>query len=181
MGEIERRYATEIRATGRTLHGIAAPFNRSADIGGWFTETILPGAFAGSIARDDIRAFADHDPTSLLGRTRSGTLRLAEIADGLTYAIDLPQTTLGNDLLTLAQRGDLSGVSIGFTATDETWPDAKMRTIRTATLREISVLQGATPAYDGTSIAVRHQRGLAAGGAYLRRVRLLDLSAPRWV
>jgi HK97 family phage prohead protease len=171
--DLERRHVTDIRTSGRTLHGLAAPFGKAADIGGMFRETIAAGAFAATIARDDIRALADHRADALLARTRSGTLRLTETPDGLQYAIDVPQTTLGNDLLTLATRGDLSGVSIGFVATDESWPDPRARQLRAVTLHEISVITGGTPAYDGTSVAVRH----LAAGSYLRRVRLLELSA----
>jgi HK97 family phage prohead protease len=174
--EIEHRAASEIRTSGRTLYGCAAPFGQSADIGGMFRETILPGAFAATLAkRADILALADHRSDALLGRTRSGSLRLKESPAGLEYALDLPATGLGNDLLALATRGDLGGVSIGFSADTEAWPDQRTRELRAVTLHEISIVS-AFPAYGGTSIALRarasvhHQDDLL-----LQRLRLLVL------
>ena len=58
---MERRAATELRAAGRRLEGYAAVFNSPARIGS-FTESILPGAFRGSLdKRADILALVDHD------------------------------------------------------------------------------------------------------------------------
>jgi HK97 family phage prohead protease len=127
----------------------------TASIGGRFSETIAAGAFSASLVRDDVMALADHRAEALLGRTRSRTLRLSETAAGLEYALDLPSTSIGNDLLELARRGDLSGVSIGFIATSEAWPDPRTRQLRSVTLHEISILTGNVPAYDQTTVALR--------------------------
>src|SRR5690606_31412235 len=107
-----RTLAVEIRAKGRRLEGYAATFNNPADIGGRFVETIAPGAFATSLrAKGDILALVDHDPGRVLARTRSGTLRLAEDARGLAFDLDVPDTSAGRDVLALAERGDLGGMS----------------------------------------------------------------------
>ncbi len=109
----------------------------------------------------------------MLGRTRSGTLRLSETAAGLEYSLDLPATSLGNDLLILAQRNDLGGMSFAFTADSEGWPDARTRELRAVTLHEISVIRGHA-AYPDTTIALR-SRGASAerpGVGALRRARL---------
>jgi uncharacterized protein len=152
---MERRAVTELRARGRTLHGIASPYNQPADIGGMFRETVMPGAYVRTLAgKPDVLALADHRSDRLLGRTRSGTLRLSDTPDGLGYELDMPDTSDGNDLLALAKRGDLGGVSIGFTADDENWPDKRTRQLRAVTLHEISIIRG-HPSYDGTSVAVR--------------------------
>jgi HK97 family phage prohead protease len=158
--DIERRAVTEIRWTGgRTLYGVAAPFDRPADIGGMFTETIARGAFTATLAKhSDILALANHRSDQLLGRTRSGTLRLSETAAGLEYSLELPATSVGDDVLALAQRGDLGGMSIGFVADAESWSEMNSRqpsrTLRAVSLHEVSVISG-HPAYDGTSIALR--------------------------
>jgi HK97 family phage prohead protease len=153
--QIERRSFGEIRTAGRQLFGIAAPFGKAADIAGMFKETIMRGAFAATLAkRSDVLALADHRPDALLGRTRSGTLRLQEGAAGLEYQLDLPATSDGSDILELARRGDLGGVSIGFTADAEAWPDKQTRQLRAVTLHEISVIRGHA-AYPDTTIAVR--------------------------
>jgi HK97 family phage prohead protease len=152
--QMERRFQAEVRATGRRLEGYAATFGAEAKIAG-FTETIQPGAFRASLASgSDILALADHDAGKVLGRTRSGTLALAEDAKGLRFSIDMPNTQLGNDMLEMAKRGDLGGMSFGFTATDEAWPSRDKRILRAVDLKEISVVQS-WPAYQGTSVQAR--------------------------
>lgn len=171
---LEFRHVAEVRAgAGRTLFGCACPFGREADIGGMFRESVLPGAFAKTLASGaDILALADHRSDALLGRTRSGTLRLSETSAGLEYSVALPRTQLGDDLLELAQRGDLGGVSIGFVADSEAWPDKRTRQLRSVTLHEVSVIRGHA-AYDGTTIAVRARETLSHSDKVSARLRLL--------
>lgn len=142
-------------AQGKKIGGYAAVFNSAADIGDYFTEIIAPGAFAGTIG-GDVRALIDHDTGRVIGRTTAGSLRLSEDATGLAVEIDLPDTNDGRDLATLIERGDMSGMSIGFVVTKETWDETgamPMRTIMAVDLCEVSVV--AFPAYDDTSIAMR--------------------------
>lgn len=166
---MERRASAEMRAVaGRRLEGYAAVFNSPAPIGG-FTERILPGAFRKSLLSSrDVLALVDHDPSRLLARTASGTLRMEEDARGLHFAIEVPDTSLGRDILAMAERGDLGGMSFGFRATQERWPSADARELLAVDLHEISVVQ-AFPAYAATSIAARSQ---AQAGADARRRRL---------
>ncbi|WP_426958930.1 HK97 family phage prohead protease [Muricoccus radiodurans] len=167
----ERRAATEFRAVaGRRLEGHAAVFGVPAKIGG-FTEVILPGAFRASLAsRADIVALVDHDPGRLLARTLSGTLRLAEDARGLAFSIDVPDTTLGRDILALAERGDLGGCSFSFRAKDDAWPAPDRRELRGVELLEVSVVC-AWPAYPTTTV---HARSRARQGDALARRRFLE-------
>lgn len=152
---VERRAAVELRAgSGRRLEGYAATFGARATIG-TFSETIRAGAFRASLASGrDVLALVDHDPTALLARTSSGTLRLREDARGLAFEIDLPETTLGRDILAMAERRDLGGMSFGFKATDEAWPANDVRELRAVDLVEVSVVR-AFPAYPDTAIAAR--------------------------
>jgi HK97 family phage prohead protease len=170
---MERR-AGELRAAGRQLVGYAARFGTPAKIGG-FTETIRAGAFRASLATPgrDVLALVDHDPARLLARTSSGTLTLTEDARGLAFVIDIPETQLGRDILALAERRDLGGMSFGFRATDEAWPTRDQRELRAVDLIEISIVT-AFPAYDSTSVAAR-ALGRHEAGAYLRRLRLAVL------
>ncbi len=158
MIQIERRaLAGELRAdtAGRKLTGYAARFGVEARIGGAFTETIRAGAFRSSLGNGgDILALADHDAARLLARTRSGTLRLAEDARGLAFDLDVPDTALGNDMLVLAQRGDLGGASIGFRLIEDHWPASDRRELRAVELVEVSIVQ-AFPAYPQTSVQAR--------------------------
>lgn len=158
-GGIERRAsAIEVRASGRSLKGYAAVFGSVAEIGR-VRETIAPGAFAASLS-GDVLALLDHDPGKVLGRTRSGSLTLTEDAKGLAFELSLPDTQAGADVLALATRGDLGGMSFGFRVPDggDSW-EGERRTLNRVDLREISVVS-AWPAYPDTSLALRAMPGL---------------------
>jgi len=173
---IEKRFqTTELRAKGRRLEGYAALFGSEARIGGGVVETIAPGAFARTLTqRADILALVDHDPTRVLARTRSGSLRLSEDTRGLTFDLDVPDTQAGRDVLALAERGDLGGMSFGFEAIDE-HVDGARRELRAVDLFEISVV-AAFPAYEGTVINARSQpAGYPMRDAAARRLRILEL------
>ena len=151
--DIERRAAAGVTASGRTLQGYVATFGTPAAIGG-FTERIAPGAFTATLASGrDVLALADHDPKAVLGRTKSGSLTLREDAKGLRFELLLPNTQAGNDLVALAERGDLGGMSLGFVATDESW-DGNSRELRAVELHEVSVVQS-WPAYSQTEVSLR--------------------------
>jgi HK97 family phage prohead protease len=152
---LERRAALEIRAAGRRLSGVAAPFDSEAYVGG-FREIIKRGAFTASLADGhDVLGLVDHDATKLLGRTKTGSLRLAETDRGLEFELDVPETTLGRDVLALAERGDLGGASFAFTVrtAGESWSGA-LRELRALNLHEISVVS-AWPAYAATEVHAR--------------------------
>lgn len=157
---IERRALTspiEVRASdkGRTIGGYAAVFNSETDIGGYFREKIAPGAFAPAL-KGDVRALFDHDSAHVLGRTKSGTLRLSEDDKGLAVEIDLPDTQTARDLTASMERGDIDGMSFGFRVTKQEWDetqDPPLRTIQEVELLEVSVVT--FPAYDDTEIALR--------------------------
>lgn len=153
-GVIERRRATNFVASGRKLAGYAAVFDQETRVAD-FTEIVRPGAFRGSLAGRDILCLVDHDPGRLLARTSSGTLRLEEDAKGLRFELDLPDTSEGRDILALAERGDLGGMSFGFSVPKggELW-QGKRRELRHVTLHEISVVH-AWPAYRGTTVEPR--------------------------
>ncbi len=168
---IERRAAAaEIRAAGRKLEGYAATFGAEARIGS-FTETIAAGAFAATLADGaDKLALVDHDPGRLLARTRSGTLRLREDTRGLAFDMDMPDTQAGRDVLALAERGDLGGMSFAFKVRPdgERWAGTR-RELRAVDLAEVSVILS-WPAYPDTSVAARNRPVIDAPDAGLRRV-----------
>lgn len=125
----ERRYTRqaggariETRRDGRpTIVGYAAVFYDPADPGTEYmldppdiVERIMPGCFDRALREDDVLARFNHDENLLLGRTRSGTLRLVVDRRGLRYEIDPPDTTVGRDVMELIRRGDLFGSSFRF-------------------------------------------------------------------
>ena len=92
---LELRGHGTLKATGKTLHGIAAVFNSEANLG-TFSEVIRPGAFAKSLATgSNIRALYHHDGSALLGTTRGGTLKLREDAHGLAFTLAACNTVQG--------------------------------------------------------------------------------------
>jgi hypothetical protein len=178
---MEKRFAEHgVTVQGRKLVGHAALFNSPARVivaGRAVTERFAPGAFTKAIARrDDVLALMDHSPARVLGRTKSGTLRLREDATGLAFEVDLPQTGYAADALALAERGDLGGGSVGFRAVRETWNDAKTeRVIHEADLLEVSVI--ASHAAYATVVQARAKIEAAPLSARQRRLRLIDLGA----
>lgn len=171
---VEHRQAVELRAAGRRLVGYAARFNTPTTIAD-FREVIEAGAFRASLASGaDVLALVDHDPGRLLARTKSGTLRLSEDADGLAFDLDCPDTQLGRDILTMAERHDIGGMSFGFRVTDEAWPTRSERRIKAVDLVEVSVVH-AWPAYDNTSVSARARQRDGAGTPIPLRLLLAGL------
>jgi len=161
---MERRHALQLRAEGSSLVGYAAVFGERADLG-YCSESINPGAFTASLTRNDVVGLVDHDPSRLLGRTKSGTLVLTEDARGLAFSLSIPDTSVGRDVLALAARQDIGGASIGFLIEAEHW-QGDHRTIQRADLREISIISS-WPAYSGTSVKPRAGARLALARRWL--------------
>jgi HK97 family phage prohead protease len=169
---IERRFLTSggVRVTQparragdsiATVEGMAVVWDAlSHDLGGW-REKIATGAFTDVLrsAAMPILGLYDHEVGGLLASTAVGTMRLAEDGTGLRFALDLPNTTLGRDVLALVERGDLAGASIGFRPDSKAMAWSKgssggpICTIRrVAALREVSLV--ALPAYPQTTAEV---------------------------
>jgi Escherichia/Staphylococcus phage prohead protease len=152
---MEHRAIIELRSEGRKLLGYAAKFGVEARIAD-FTESIRAGAFAASLRSGaDVLALVDHDATKVLARTKSGNLKLAEDATGLAFELSVPDTQAGRDVLALAERGDLGGMSFGFIVPKDgdRWQGNK-RELVAVDLREVSVVS-AWPAYPQTTVAAR--------------------------
>ncbi len=164
--QIEVRCQTsELRtnAEGRTIVGYAAKFERwSEPIMGWFKEQIARDAFSECDVTDVIMCF-NHNIDSILARTTSGTLTLSTDDEGLRFEFEAPATTMGNDMLELVRRGDISKCSFKFTVEEDEWRYADKenkleydeRTIRKiAKLYDVSLV--VYPAYSDTEAGVRH-------------------------
>ncbi len=144
-----------------TITGYAAVFNKPAQIGGSFQEVIRPGAFSRALKeKQDVRALFNHCDDQVLGRTKSGTLRLSEDEKGLRYEIDAPDTTVAKDLLVSIRRGDIDQSSFAFIPRAQKWNETT-KDGATTYLREITdvdlldVSPVTYPAYDSTSVSVR--------------------------
>jgi HK97 family phage prohead protease len=157
MIQVERRAFTgELRAdtAGRRLTGYASVFGVDTRIGS-FVEQVAPGCFRSSLdAGADVLCLVDHDPSALLGRTKSGTLTLGEDARGLAFSVQLPNTQLASDTLALVERNDCGGCSIGFRLLQDDWPAPDRRVLRSVELVEVSIVR-AFPAYPSTTVVAR--------------------------
>lgn len=156
----------EIRATdgdsGRVITGYAAMFNKmSQDLGG-FRELILPGAFAESIEKNDVRALWSHNIDMPLGRTSNGSLKLEENTRGLKFTLNLPDTQIGRDAFTYISRGDVKGMSFGFNLLPDgyEWQYKEDNSIQLV-LKRVHLLEvspTAFPAYEQTEVWARSNR-----------------------
>jgi hypothetical protein len=140
----------------QTIAGQAVVYGAlSQDLGG-FVERIAPGAFSHSLRDDDQLCLYGHDDRAILGRRSSGTLTLTDTPSALEFSCILPNTQDGQTVAELCRRGDLQGMSFGFTVSDDTWQDDGtqiVRTVNEATLFEISVV--GQPAYSQSSVSLR--------------------------
>lgn len=174
-----QKLRVERRAEGTpTIVGYAAVFGVEADIGGFFREQLARGAFARALReKQDVRALFNHESGRVLGRSAAGTLRLEEDDHGLLVEIDPPDTETGREVVTLIERGDVSGMSFGFIAREEEW-DEDLRTLLDVDLFDVSPVT--FPAYAETEVGLRDaasavlaaRAGRIASAQKVRRMRL---------
>lgn len=150
----------EVRGEGDAVRigGHAALFDVETELWPGYREVVRRGAFAKTIAEADVRGLWNHDRNFVLGRTRSGTLRLEENERGLGYEIDPPETQLVRDLVIAPmRRGDVDGSSFGFQAikAPETVREdgTVLREILEARLFDVSPVT--FPAYDDADAGLR--------------------------
>jgi HK97 family phage prohead protease len=150
--------ACELRADAGNefaVSGLAARYNRVTRIGS-FTEKIAPGAFTRSLrAKADVKATLNHDLNHVIGRTKSGTLTLADSPEGLRFRVQLDRKNQAHrDLYSSVKRGDLDSCSFAFCVppNGDEW-QGSARTLRDVDLMDVSIV--ADPAYPGTSVNAR--------------------------
>lgn len=162
--EIERRdfVLDEVRVEKRDdgsskIIGHAAVFDQLSENLGCFREKIAHGAFKNAIIEDDVRALFNHDPNFVLGRNKSGTLRLKEDEKGLAVEIDPPDTQYARDLIENLRLGNISQMSFGFRTVEDHWDEDEngfpIRTLKEVRLFDVSPVT--YPAYPQTDVAVR--------------------------
>lgn len=166
----------EVRGDGRTVVGIAVPFDQPTavrDGAGEYSEVFRLGAFARTIADrgDRVKFLAQHDRRSLpLGRARL----LREDAAGLYAEFRVSQTAAGDEALELIRDGALDALSIGFRPIRDRWTIDRSEVERLEVrLDEVSAV--AFPAYDGALIAtVRSDLPTISRDVAERRLAILE-------
>ncbi|MEO1063737.1 MAG: HK97 family phage prohead protease [Actinomycetota bacterium] len=148
------------------ITGYGAVFYREGDPGTEYqlwsncVERIMPGAFDRALREDDVRSFFNHDANLLLGRNRSGSLRLEVDDVGLRYEIDPPDTQTGRDLVVSLERGDVDGSSFMFVPDELVWRELEIDG-RTLEVRELVSVQlwevgpVVFPAYESSTSGLR--------------------------
>ena len=137
---------------GNTISGIAVPYGSSSvllrDRPRPYRERFAAGAFPQ--IDEGVALYVGHDHRSLpLGRVGAGTLSFEESPEGLRFKATLPESR--SDVLEAVKRGDLGGVSIGFSPVEDDWThrSGKLpsdRLVTKATLHELSLVSaGAYP------------------------------------
>ena len=205
--ELERRAfpTLELRTTANEAEGESRPhivghaavFNSLSEMLWGFREIIAPGAFREAFERSDVRALVNHEPSFVLGRKKTGTLKLWEDERGLAIDIDPPETQWASDLLVSIGRGDIDQMSFGFTVAEDSWDTVDGETRRTILrVDELFDVSPVTfPAYPETDTALRARFAeridkLKAWGAtedlhseqkqsldsFKRRLRILELT-----
>ena len=121
-----------------------------------FREKIKPGAFNKTIKKADVRALFNHDEHYVLGRTKSGTLKLIEDDHGLRMENIPPDTQWAKDLLVSIERGDINQMSFGFRVISDRWETKDEEPIRILEKVELVDVSPVTfPAYPDTEVALR--------------------------
>lgn len=176
-------------ASGKYLEGRAVPYNRWADIG-WFRERFLPGAFAKSI-----REAARKLPLLLWHDNRTFPIGVSQEwrdnDDGLDAVWDIDvDDPRAVEAARKAERGELTGLSIGFAPIEKRGKNAKGELVdlnneidvdelgvmsitrREARLLEVSLTP--TPAYAGAQVSLVRSRAPHQGQGQRRRSAEFD-------
>lgn len=163
---IEKR---EDGAESRVLQGYAIVFNQdSEDLG--FRERILPGAITEDVINhSDIVFTYQHNLNWCLARLTNGKGNIEVSIDehGVAFRFEVPNTTIGNDLLELVKTGVVRGCSFAFSI-DPSDPEAEkweeVDGIYHRFIHKIDRLYDfscvVTPAYEGTTVSARSMETL---------------------
>ena len=146
----------------RTITGKAVSFDTPSQYIG-YTEFIRSSAITQELINNsDVIMNFQHDDTRMLARwTRGqGTLDIQLREDGVYFAFECPETTLGNDILWHIRHGNLSKCSFAFTVADNgmRW----FRDDNNELCGEVVAIDGlydlsivTTPAYEDTFVDAR--------------------------
>lgn len=111
-----------------TFDGIASSYERGYEMWDWYgpyTEVVAAGAGAASLSRSPDVAFLLNHKGMTLARTKSGTLELTEVDEGLRAVASLDtRISAVRDIQVAIERGDLDEMSFAFRITKGKWsPD----------------------------------------------------------
>lgn len=144
----------------RTIETYFAVFGDVFEMWSGATESFDVHAFDGALS-SDVRCLTNHDPSKVLGRTKSGTLALSIDNYGLKGMVEINEHDQdAMNLYARVQRGDVSQCSVGFDILREDYrinPDGTQHW----TIMEVRLYEGSIvtfPAYEKTEAVARSLR-----------------------
>ena len=145
-------FAASGKVEGRTLSGTAHTYGTVTVDGR--KHAFAPGAFAKAIAAGGVVSFAYHDETKPLAAMRAGSLRLADGAEGLSFALDLPEgVSYAEDMRALVANKQIElGMSFAIAGGGKFQRQDGVKTWTEVNL--LSVDPVALPAFEGTSVVL---------------------------
>jgi HK97 family phage prohead protease len=118
----------------RTLAGLALPYNVEATVNDGTKVMFLPGSLNASEKMPKI--YLNHDSTKAVGIVTS----LVDTPAGMMYEARISETTLGNEILVLAQDKVLDAVSVGVNPTRFSYDEKGTMIIESADFQELSLV-----------------------------------------
>ena len=152
----------------RLIEGYSIVFNQRSRVlydkaqRKYFIEVIDPRAVtANFLDNQDIKFVFNHSNDALMARSvyGVGSLRYSVDEYGVKYSFEMPNTTVGNDVLEMIRRGDVFGCSFAFTyakdgVRDEKKDGQNLRTvIKMDSIHDFSIV--VDPAYLGTYVVTK--------------------------
>lgn len=174
--ELEIRSSSAGDHTGRTISGIAVPYDSPTKINdylGSFTEVFRRGAFARTVNAgkpERTKFLYGHDQTRLpIGHA---TL-LREDPVGLYVEFRMSKTSVGDEVLELILDGTVDGLSVGFGVEKDSWNKLRtQREVLAAKLYEVSATPW--PAYADAAITSVRDATSISNAARMRRMELTN-------
>ena len=157
----------------RSIEAYFAVFGDLYEIWPGATESFDSHAFDGTVS-GDVRCLVDHEPSKVLGRTKSGTLALSIDSYGLKGVVEINEKD--QDALNLyarVQRGDVTQCSVGFDILREDYtlnPDGTQHW----TILEVKLYEGSIvtfPAYEKTEAVARSYRRAQSFDCWKNRMK----------
>ena len=157
----------------RSIEAYFAVFGDLYEIWPGATESFDSHAFDGTVS-GDVRCLVDHEPSKVLGRTKSGTLALSIDSYGLKGVVEINEKD--QDALNLyarVQRGDVTQCSVGFDILREDYtlnPDGTQHW----TILEVKLYEGSIvtfPAYEKTEAVARSFRRAQSFDCWKNRMK----------
>ena len=165
MNKVEIRCELRSENGGRHISGKAISFDtQSNDIG--FIEILHRGCISQElIDSSNIVFLYNHDYNQVIARANKGkgTLNIDLRDDGVYFDLEVPNTTMGNDLLENIRLGNITQCSFGFSYANEegAYKDEKIDDVWYRNVYKIGKLYDLSavtyPAYDDTYVNARMQ------------------------